>query len=338
MIIEDRGPLAILFLNNNFHAVHHANPRLAWYRLPAEYARRRDEWLRAERRLPLSLVRRGLRAAPPAPQGPGGAPDLDPARRRPRAPSGERRAAPDDRARRPADVRLARGRAAHRPALGGVRDALRARGSRRPTRSRRDLRLMEGWTRPAAGAGADLRAAAGARARRTGRGDRRADYGVPGCPPGSTAAPWWCARTTRGTCSRSSAGRARGQRPRLAVRIWVDPPSTRPRSPSDGRFFGAAEVDRRARRLGPRVVAEARRPGGDRLCKLAVPCASARRPPGWVLMLTDPTPGTPFIATRGVDIAAIAPLSPRPWAGSTRRPAPPPAWQASCPSTSPTTR
>ena len=46
MIIEDRGPLALLFLNNNYHAVHHANPRLAWYRLPAEFARRRDEWLR----------------------------------------------------------------------------------------------------------------------------------------------------------------------------------------------------------------------------------------------------------------------------------------------------
>jgi fatty acid desaturase len=46
VIIEDRGPLSILFLNNNFHAVHHANPRLPWYRLPAEYARRREEWLR----------------------------------------------------------------------------------------------------------------------------------------------------------------------------------------------------------------------------------------------------------------------------------------------------
>ena len=46
VIIEDRGPLSILFLNNNFHAVHHANPRLPWYRLPAEYARRREWWLR----------------------------------------------------------------------------------------------------------------------------------------------------------------------------------------------------------------------------------------------------------------------------------------------------
>lgn len=46
VIIEDRGPLALLFLNNNFHAVHHAHPRLAWYQLPAEYARRREEFLR----------------------------------------------------------------------------------------------------------------------------------------------------------------------------------------------------------------------------------------------------------------------------------------------------
>lgn len=46
VIIEDRGPLALLFLNNNFHAVHHAHPNLPWYRLPGEYARRRDEFLR----------------------------------------------------------------------------------------------------------------------------------------------------------------------------------------------------------------------------------------------------------------------------------------------------
>ena len=26
--------------------MHHANPGLAWYRLPAEFARRREEWLR----------------------------------------------------------------------------------------------------------------------------------------------------------------------------------------------------------------------------------------------------------------------------------------------------
>lgn len=36
-IIEDRGPLALLFLNNNLHAVHHMHPKLPWYRLPARY-------------------------------------------------------------------------------------------------------------------------------------------------------------------------------------------------------------------------------------------------------------------------------------------------------------
>ena len=59
VIIEDRGPLSILFLNNNFHAVHHANPRLPWYRLPAEFARRRERVAGAERRLCLPLVWRG---------------------------------------------------------------------------------------------------------------------------------------------------------------------------------------------------------------------------------------------------------------------------------------
>jgi fatty acid desaturase len=46
VIIEDHGPLALLFLNNNYHAVHHANPGLAWYRLPAEFERRREHWLK----------------------------------------------------------------------------------------------------------------------------------------------------------------------------------------------------------------------------------------------------------------------------------------------------
>ena len=46
VVIEDRGPLAFLFLNNNFHAVHHAHPRLAWYRLPAAYAADRAAVLR----------------------------------------------------------------------------------------------------------------------------------------------------------------------------------------------------------------------------------------------------------------------------------------------------
>lgn len=47
VIIEDRGPLALLFLNNNLHAVHHARPGIPWYRLPQTYAANRAAFLRA---------------------------------------------------------------------------------------------------------------------------------------------------------------------------------------------------------------------------------------------------------------------------------------------------
>jgi fatty acid desaturase len=46
VIVEDRGPLSILFLNNNFHAVHHMHPKVAWYHLPALYAANRAHYLR----------------------------------------------------------------------------------------------------------------------------------------------------------------------------------------------------------------------------------------------------------------------------------------------------
>ncbi|MEO0746679.1 MAG: fatty acid desaturase, partial [Pseudomonadota bacterium] len=45
VIIEDRGPLAVLFLNNNLHLVHHMHPQLPWYRLPAIYFNNRDRYL-----------------------------------------------------------------------------------------------------------------------------------------------------------------------------------------------------------------------------------------------------------------------------------------------------
>ena len=46
VIIEDRGPLAFLFLNNNYHAVHHCHPQVVWHRLPALFRERRDHFLR----------------------------------------------------------------------------------------------------------------------------------------------------------------------------------------------------------------------------------------------------------------------------------------------------
>ncbi len=46
VIIEDRGPLALLFLNNNLHAVHHAHPNVAWYKLPTLYRTQSERFLR----------------------------------------------------------------------------------------------------------------------------------------------------------------------------------------------------------------------------------------------------------------------------------------------------
>ncbi len=46
VIIEDRGPLALLYLNNNLHVVHHMHPQVPWYRLPALYRANREHYLR----------------------------------------------------------------------------------------------------------------------------------------------------------------------------------------------------------------------------------------------------------------------------------------------------
>ncbi|MEO9780062.1 MAG: fatty acid desaturase [Sedimentitalea sp.] len=45
VIVEDRGILAFLFLNNNLHVVHHINPKAPWYRLPALYRDGRERYL-----------------------------------------------------------------------------------------------------------------------------------------------------------------------------------------------------------------------------------------------------------------------------------------------------
>ena len=46
VVVEDRGPLSYLFLNNNFHVVHHMHPAVPWYELPALYTSRREHYLR----------------------------------------------------------------------------------------------------------------------------------------------------------------------------------------------------------------------------------------------------------------------------------------------------
>ena len=45
VVVEDRGLLSFLFLNNNFHSVHHAPPSVPWYALPCLFASKRDRFL-----------------------------------------------------------------------------------------------------------------------------------------------------------------------------------------------------------------------------------------------------------------------------------------------------
>ncbi|WP_348539417.1 fatty acid desaturase [Shimia sp. R9_1] len=45
VIIEDRGPLSWVFLNNNLHVVHHMHPKVAWYQLPKLFRSHRARYL-----------------------------------------------------------------------------------------------------------------------------------------------------------------------------------------------------------------------------------------------------------------------------------------------------
>jgi fatty acid desaturase len=44
-IVENAGPLALLYLNNNLHAAHHRAPGVSWFRLPRFYRAHRGEIL-----------------------------------------------------------------------------------------------------------------------------------------------------------------------------------------------------------------------------------------------------------------------------------------------------
>jgi fatty acid desaturase len=45
VVVEDRGPLAFLFLNNNYHIVHHSHPGQPWYRMQKMYFADPDTYL-----------------------------------------------------------------------------------------------------------------------------------------------------------------------------------------------------------------------------------------------------------------------------------------------------
>ena len=44
VVVEDRGPLALLFLNNNLHVVHHMHPGVPWYALPKLYQKQQAQF------------------------------------------------------------------------------------------------------------------------------------------------------------------------------------------------------------------------------------------------------------------------------------------------------
>lgn len=46
VVIEDRGPMALMFLNNNLHIVHHMHPKAPWYILPDLYFSNRERYLK----------------------------------------------------------------------------------------------------------------------------------------------------------------------------------------------------------------------------------------------------------------------------------------------------
>jgi fatty acid desaturase len=46
VVIEDQGFLAFLFLNNNFHVVHHMYPHVCWHQLPTLYTTHKERFLR----------------------------------------------------------------------------------------------------------------------------------------------------------------------------------------------------------------------------------------------------------------------------------------------------
>lgn len=47
VVVEDRGPLAWLFLNNNLHIVHHLYPGVPWHALPRLYRAEKETFLAA---------------------------------------------------------------------------------------------------------------------------------------------------------------------------------------------------------------------------------------------------------------------------------------------------
>jgi len=187
-----------------------------------------------------------------------------------------------------------------------VRDGLRARGIAAPDALSRELGLMQGWTHPrlvlGQTCGLPLVSVLAGRVEVVGAEDRA----LPGCPPG-----WYrSAVVVRADDPRGELGEFRGAV--LAVNGfdsqsgWGSILHHAAPLAEGGRFFGRVRVTGAHVRSVDRVAAGVADIAAIDLltwghCLRHRPTAGRLR----VLMLTDPTPGLPYIAAPGTAVAAL---------------------------------
>jgi ABC-type phosphate/phosphonate transport system substrate-binding protein len=187
-----------------------------------------------------------------------------------------------------------------------IRDRLRAQGVGAPEALDRGLGLEAGWTHPrlvlGQTCGLPLVGPLTGRVAVVGA----ADFGLPGCPPG-----WYrSAVVVRADDRRETLAAFRGARLAINGRDsqsgWGSILHHAAPLARDGGFFGGVEV------TGAHVASVDRVAGGAAdlaaidlvtwgYCRRHRPAAGRLR----VLMLTDPTPGLPYITAPGSDVEAL---------------------------------
>ena len=187
-----------------------------------------------------------------------------------------------------------------------IRDRLRAAGVAAPEGLSRELGLVEGWTHPRLVLGQTCGLPLVRELARRVAVVGALDLGLPGLSAGLVpqrggGAGRRCARGAR-RLPRRAAG---GQRLRLAVGVGGDPAPCGAACGAGG-FFGAVAATGAHAASVERVAAgEADLAAIDlatwRYCLRHRPAAARLR----VLLLTDPTPGLPYIAAPGADLAAL---------------------------------
>lgn len=187
----------------------------------------------------------------------------------------------------------------------GVRDRLRRDGLRAPEALDRTVGLSEGWLRPdlvlGQTCGLPLVGPLAGRVAVVGA----ADYRLPGCPPG-----WYRSAVVARTGSGRALADFRGARLAINGRDsqsgWGSMLHHVAPLAEDGRFFGTVTVTgAHVRSVAAVAAGKADIAAIDLVtwghCRRVMPAAAALE----VLMLTDPTPGLPYIAAAGADVATL---------------------------------